>query len=122
MIYCLKFDLLWELVYGLSPLKITVGSFAYFLYNIPNFSDKYLFVLGGNMKQMIIVAGAFILCTCSFAGTGFSKGSSQLNALGSAWKSHQPAQIKLNQNDITMGYAGDDVSRRPTLVPQTVTL
>jgi hypothetical protein len=104
----------------LGNSKIEVGIFAYFLYNIPNFSGKYLFVLGGNMKQTIMFVGVFLISTCGFAG--LTKGSPQLNALGAAWKAHPSTQAQLNHNDIMMGYAGVDISRKPTIVTQTASL
>lgn len=76
------------------------------------------------MKQMIMLVGALVISTCGFAGTqsGLSKSSPQLNALGSAWKAHQATPAKLNHNDIMMGYAGVDISRKPTIVPQIASL
>jgi len=69
------------------------------------------------MKKLTLLIAALVVSTCSFANEGLSKNSPQLNALGSAWKSH-PAQV-LNQHDLTMGYGGADISRRPTLAMHT---
>jgi hypothetical protein len=75
------------------------------------------------MKQLILLVTAFLISAASFAdvSSGLSKGSSQLKALGSAWKSYSSIQPKPNSNDITIVYGGADVSRRPTLVPHTAT-
>ncbi len=69
------------------------------------------------MKKLMLLIAALVVSTCSFADVGLTKNSPQLNALGSAWKSHQH-QV-LNQHDLTMGYGGADVSRRPTLAMHT---
>lgn len=74
-----------------------------------------------NMKKSLAMLVALAVSTCTLAA-GLNKGSQQLNSLGLAWKSHQSTQIKLNKDDILMGYAGDDISRKPTLVTQTTTL
>jgi|GEM_PF-3929379 hypothetical protein len=65
------------------------------------------------MKNLIIVA-AFLVSTYAFAGAqsaGLNKHSPQLNALGSAFKTHPNVVPKINPNDITMGYTGEDVYR-----------
>ncbi len=66
------------------------------------------------MKSFILLVGALLISSISFANaSGLSKGSPQLNALGSAWRAHP--SVKESPNDITIVYGGEDVSRRPTL-------
>jgi len=76
------------------------------------------------MKQLILLVGTCLISASSFAdvsSSGLAKGSSQLNALGSAWKTYSSVQPKQNSNDITIVYGGADISRRPTLDPHTTT-
>lgn len=68
------------------------------------------------MKKTILFIGALLISTCGFA----TMESSQLKALGSAWKSKQSIHPK-KEEDITIVYGGADISRRPTLVPHTTT-
>jgi len=75
------------------------------------------------MQKLMALAVTLLICSCGFASsTGFNKGSTQIQSLGSSFKSQPQKHTKLNQNDITMGYAGTDISRRPTLDPQIATL
>lgn len=69
------------------------------------------------VKQVMLFVSAILVSTSSLAApsTGLSKNSSQLKALGSAWKAYHSIQPSLNKNDIEMGYGGQDVSHAPTL-------
>lgn len=69
------------------------------------------------MQQVMLVIGAFLVSTGSFAApsTGFGKNSQQLKTLGSAWKSYHSIQPTLDKNDIEMGYGGQDISHSPSL-------
>ncbi|MBX3709763.1 MAG: hypothetical protein KIT56_03380 [Gammaproteobacteria bacterium] len=76
------------------------------------------------MRKFIIVTAAILATTYAFANAqslGFSKNSPQLKSLGAAFKVHPTVAPKINPNDITMGYAGADVSRRPTISSHTTT-
>lgn len=75
------------------------------------------------MKQLMTLVSAILVSTCTFAiGSGLSAGSPQLKALSSAWKTQQSStNLQAIKNDITMGYGGADVSRRPTLDPHSTT-
>lgn len=74
------------------------------------------------MKKLTAIAVAILVSSYAFAdtATGFSKGSPQLKALGSAFKAGAHATISpsTNTNDITMGYAGEDVSNKITVAEQ----
>jgi hypothetical protein len=75
------------------------------------------------MKQLTTLVCAALISTCTFAtGSGLSAGSPQLKALSSAWKTQQSsANLQLSKDDITMGYGGADMSRRPTIDPRSTT-
>lgn len=74
------------------------------------------------MKKLIMLAMAVVACSSSFAdNTGFTKNSTQLNALGSAWKSQGTTKHSLNDANITMGYGGEDISRTPRLALNNAT-
>lgn len=67
------------------------------------------------MKQLMMTALVILVSASAFAdihSTGFSKNSKQLQALGSAFKSYSTVVPKIDSNDITMGYAGQDVSSK----------
>lgn len=66
------------------------------------------------MKKATLIAIAILVSVCSLAN---ASSKSQLNGLGSAFKSdtHSSAVPVLNSNDITMGYAGEDVAKTITL-------
>jgi len=71
-------------------------------------------------KNLIIITALLSFSASSFAenqSTGFSKNSPRLNALGSAFKNNGTMlAAKIDPRDITMGYAGQDVSNgRPVL-------
>lgn len=66
----------------------------------------------------MMTAVAILVCANSFAETqssGFSKNSNQLNKLGAAIKHHSTVVPKID-NDIMMGYAGQDVSSKPSII------
>jgi hypothetical protein len=63
------------------------------------------------MKKLITLASAILVSTISFAAP-LNKPSAQLKTLGSAWKTQQSSSPTLDKNDITMGYAGKDLSRQ----------
>lgn len=74
------------------------------------------------MKKLIMLAIAVVVCSSSFAdNTGFNKNSTQLNALGSAWKTQGTPKHNFNDANMTMGYGGEDISRTPTLAFNTTT-
>lgn len=67
------------------------------------------------MRLLSVTAVALLVSTISFAdaqSSGFAKNSTQLNALGSAFKSQPVVAPTINPNDITMGYAGEDVANK----------
>jgi len=77
----------------------------------------YHLCTGGKMRKLIILVGAILISTASFAATpsnGFSKNSTSLEKLGAAWKTEQ--HVKKNSSDLTIVYGGADVSHKPTLV------
>lgn len=60
------------------------------------------------MKKMIAVLCTILASTGAVAGTsGLNKGSEQMNALSSAWRSSSHHQTK---NDVAIVYGGDDIS------------
>lgn len=68
------------------------------------------------MKSLVITVAAILVSASTFAGaqsTVPSKHASQLKSLGSAFKSYSTVVPKIDSNDITMGYAGQDVSSKP---------
>lgn len=70
------------------------------------------------MRHLILTAVAILVTANAFAdvhSTGFSKNSKQLNAMGSAFKSHSTVVPTIDPKDITMGYAGQDVGSKPAL-------
>lgn len=73
------------------------------------------------MKRLLIITAAILVSTYTFADFQ-SSGSSQLKQLGMAFKSKPIAEPKINSNDITMGYAGQDISRKPTIAFHTATV
>lgn len=64
------------------------------------------------MKQFALLISVAVLSTTSFAGSSFNKNSPQLKALGSAWKSQQSVQINKDNDEMTMGYGGQDIANR----------
>lgn len=69
------------------------------------------------MKKLLILIGAILVSSFSFAGSsGPNKASPQLNALGSVWKNHSLNHPPYDKNDIVMGYVGQDVSDQPIAV------
>jgi hypothetical protein len=76
------------------------------------------FVLGDNMKQVIVLAVSCLVSSFTFAA------KQPLDALNSALRTPHPstsASLK-DPKDITMGYGGEDVSRRPSIATHTITL
>lgn len=74
------------------------------------------------MKQLILMIGAILICTVSFAQSeeGLGKGSSKLKELNAIWKQTQTITPKQDdKNDITMVYGGKDISLRPSIAPST---
>jgi len=67
--------------------------------------------------MLVIVTLFFSFNTVSFANTSFHKNSSTLKAFSSAWKNYKALTPKLQPNDITMGYAGEDVYHRIFVTP-----
>lgn len=71
------------------------------------------------MRSSIITAMistiAILLVANAFAGTQSDFSKSSLKSLGSAFKTHSTVTPKIDPNDITMGYAGQDISSKPIL-------
>jgi len=70
---------------------------------------------GGKMKRLMMTALAILVSASAIAdiqSTGLSKNSKQLQSLGSSFKSNSTVVPKIDSNDITMGYAGQDVSSK----------
>lgn len=63
------------------------------------------------MKQFLLLIGAFLLTTASFAESQSSKNS--LQAFGSAWLAPHYIHPQHDKNDIAMVYGGADISHRP---------
>lgn len=64
------------------------------------------------MKKMIAVVCTILASSSVMAGmSGLNKGSEQMNALSSAWRS-QSNHHQQSKNDIAIVYGGDDVSNR----------
>jgi hypothetical protein len=102
---------------------VGIGKSVYFLYNGFNF-NLYNYVLGGKMRQLIMLVAAMLMSSYSVAdvqSSGLSKNSPQLNALGSAWKTPQSMPSQKSKNDITMVYGGEDIdfSRKPSITSHT---
>ena len=69
------------------------------------------------MKQVILIVASIFVSSFTFAN--LNNHSSLQNQLHSALKAKPVAEPALNANDILMGYAGQDISRRPTLATHT---
>lgn len=70
------------------------------------------------MKRLTLIIITLLASTALFAHSTISgpqHGPSQLQSLGAAFKSHSGIAPAINPNDITMGYAGEDVSRKPVI-------
>ena len=65
------------------------------------------------MRKLTLLALALI-STCSFASVS-SIQAPQLKSLGYAFKSHSTIAPKIDPKDITMGYAGQDVTSKPSI-------
>lgn len=66
------------------------------------------------MKHLIMTAAAILITGNALADSPslFNKSSDPLKKLGSAFRQHSTTTPKINPNDITMGYAGQDVSNK----------
>lgn len=73
------------------------------------------------MKQVILLVGTLLVSSFCFAQVQSASNATQLKDLGNAWKSYRSIHANPDNNDITMGYGGQDVSGRPTLVSRTTT-
>lgn len=77
------------------------------------------------MKKMMMLVGAILVSTCGFAGVptpNTHKHSPLLNSLNAAWKAHQDQSANAHRNDVAMVYGGEDVSLRPVMGSQTISL
>lgn len=70
------------------------------------------------MKKTILTLCALALGSHALAA-GFSKGSDQLNAVGSAWKSQPSTSVQrqemVSHHDMTIVYGGQDISTKTTV-------
>lgn len=73
------------------------------------------------MRKVILLVGTLLMSSFCFAQVQSQSANGQLQELGNAWKSYRSIQPGSDKNDITMGYGGQDISRRPTIVPHTAT-
>lgn len=64
------------------------------------------------MRRTILLVVALIISVCGTAS--FSKNSSQLQDLSSAWKMQKFVQLNQNKN-LAMVYGGEDVANPPSL-------
>jgi hypothetical protein len=64
------------------------------------------------MKAFITLIAAIWFGTC-FASQSFAISSQTANQLASVWKQFSNRSIKLDKSDITMGYGGADVVKKP---------
>lgn len=71
------------------------------------------------MRRSFLLIGAMLASSYCFAN---ASSSTQLQALGSAWKTEQSLHAKQDKNDIAIVYGGADIFRRPTLVSHTTTV
>lgn len=67
-----------------------------------------------NMKNLVLLAATVLVSTYTFANVQ-PKETATLKSLGSAFKS-QSAPPKIDPKDITMGYAGQDMTSKPSPV------
>lgn len=70
------------------------------------------------MKKIMLTLVSVLMVTNVLANTAssnFGKASNQLKSLGSAFKSHSTVTPKIDSNDITMGYAGQDIANKPII-------
>jgi hypothetical protein len=66
------------------------------------------------MKNLALLVTAVLVSSYTFANVQPKEGSS-LKSVGSAFKSQQVVSPKIDPKDITMGYAGQDISSKPSL-------
>lgn len=68
------------------------------------------------MRHFILLVGTLLVSSFCFAQVSIPQSSNPTQkALGSAWKSYRSIQPGSEKHDIMMGYAGQDLSNRPTL-------
>lgn len=73
------------------------------------------------MRLLTMTAVAMLVSSLSIANAaslGTGKNATQLKGLGSAFRNHSTVIPTINPNDITMGYAGEDVARKITTAAQ----
>jgi hypothetical protein len=69
------------------------------------------------MQKIMLIVAAILFSSVIFAAlpvSEFRQSSGQLNAIGKAWNAARTV-APLDKNDITMGYGGADISRKPTI-------
>lgn len=64
------------------------------------------------MRKLILLTAVTLISSYTFAATYTGNHSSSLSSLGSSFRSHATTAPKIDPNDITMGYAGQDVSHK----------
>lgn len=72
----------------------------------------------GLLMQTVCLAAFCLVGSHGFANppsASLNQTSPALKTLGSTWKTHTALQPQLDQNDILVGYAGQDVARRTAL-------
>lgn len=67
------------------------------------------------MKQLIVLVSIFLICANCLAYSISKNDIDLLNNLHAAWKSKRSPSIKEYNKDIQMGYAGADISGKPTM-------
>lgn len=76
--------------------------------------NVYFLYLGGCMKKIIVSAMVFLISTVGLIAAATAANTTSLSSLGSAFKTkkHADASIIIKSDEITMGYAGEDVANR----------
>jgi hypothetical protein len=75
------------------------------------------------MNKLLTILSAILVSTYGTAAlpnSSLSKGSKNLNALGSAWHAYHSVQPTLNKNDIEMGYGGQDIAHTPEVLAKAI--
>jgi hypothetical protein len=74
------------------------------------------------MKKIVITAMVCLVSSIGFSATATAGTKSPLSSLGSAFKTkkHADASIVVKSDEITMGYAGEDVANRLMLPVEIV--
>ena len=70
------------------------------------------------MRKVIMLLVTAVLASASFA----TERNASANEIGSVWKTYKNIPSKTYNNNIMMGYAGADISRKPTISFHSVTL